>query len=83
MTTYEKTGPLYSVGESIKTFDKTKEQWINGEITEVGDESIQVQWNDLEDPTDYNKSDVSRTGDVFFESLHEKEYAQQLVNNLR
>jgi hypothetical protein len=66
-TTYERTGPTYSVGQPIRTFDKENRVFINGEVKEVGDESFTVKWEDLEDETEYEIQKVTLEGDILFE----------------
>lgn len=63
--TEKKTLPL-GVGDDVKHFDDGKDghpkKWVNGVVKEVGDESFTVQWEDLEDETEYEWQKVSIEG---------------------
>lgn len=50
-TYYEKSPAKFAVGETV--FVNDGGQWVEGEVLEVGDETILVQWQDLPDPTEY------------------------------
>lgn len=75
MTTYEKIGPTFSVGQSTTTYDIESEKWVNGIVEEVGDETILIKWEDLENPIEYRLDSISMNGDVFYD---DKRYNTQL-----
>lgn len=58
-----KKGPKYEVGQHIKTYDADDEKVVNGVITEVGDETIVVKWEDLKEETEYEKADIVMNGE--------------------
>lgn len=61
MTYTEKKQPSFGVNEGVYILDTQiydKPTWIHGVVQEVGDESILVKWGDLEDPTEYELSDL-------------------------
>ncbi len=58
----DKKGPKYEVGQPVRTYDEDEEKMINGEITEVGDETIVIKWEDLHDSTEYEISKISFDG---------------------
>lgn len=58
-----KTGPKYEVGQHIKTYDADEEKVVNGVITEVGDETIVVKWEDLIEDTEYGIADIVMKGE--------------------
>lgn len=65
-TFYEKCGPTYSVNMQVRTFDKDKNKFINGTVTEVCDELIVVQWEDLNEDTEYEIQKITLEGDILF-----------------
>lgn len=54
-----KTGQKYEVGMPVKIYDSEEGKIINGIITEVGDETICIQWEDLKDDTEYEISQIT------------------------
>lgn len=61
MTYTEKKTPQFGVNDEVYVLDTEiydNPTWVHGVVTEVGDESLQVKWDDLEDPTDYEISDL-------------------------
>lgn len=58
-----KKGPKYEAGQHIKTYDADDEKVVNGVITEVGDETILVKWEDLMEETEYEKADITMNGE--------------------
>lgn len=64
--TDSKMGPKYEIGQSIRTYDHSA-KIVNGTITEVGEETICVQWEDLIDDTEYERSKIEIKGDFFYE----------------
>lgn len=62
-----KMGPKYVVGQEIKTNDDETGKVVNGIITEVGDESIEVKWEDLTEPTEYERCKIEMKGDFLSE----------------
>lgn len=58
-----KTGPRWVVGEQVKLWElpdgyRTKAGWVHGTITGVGDDTIEIKWNDLDEPTEYELSNL-------------------------
>lgn len=66
-----KTGPTYAPNQPIWTIDKNSGKKIDGTVLEVGDDSILVQWQDFEDPTEYERQQVELIGDQFYEDKRE------------
>lgn len=70
--TEKKTLPL-GIGDTVTHYDDGKdghpEKWVNGVVTEIGDESFVVQWEDLEDPTEYEWQKVEIKGLQIIENL--------------
>lgn len=58
----DKKGPKYEVGQHVRTYDEDDEKMVNGVITEVGDETIEIKWEDLIDPTEYEISKITFDG---------------------
>lgn len=58
-----KKGPKYEAGQHIKTYDADEEKVVNGVITEVGDETIVVKWEDLREDTEYEIADIVMKGE--------------------
>lgn len=50
----------YAVGEEWMTCDETTNEWVLGEILEVGDETILIKWEDLNEETEYQIHDMPR-----------------------
>lgn len=70
----DKTGPLLRVGQPVVYIEPNEERnflfdvtLVNGKVTEVGDESFEVQWEDLENPTEYLFEDVDINSDQIIE----------------
>lgn len=63
--TERKMLPL-GVGDEVTTYDDGTdghpEKTVNGKVLEVGEESFLVQWDDLEDPTEYEWQKVTIEG---------------------
>lgn len=67
MTQKEPMGKKFEVGQRVEMFDKehkiVNDEWVGatvyGEVLEVGDESILVQWDDLNElgPTEHERED--------------------------
>ncbi len=55
-TYYEKSPPKFAVGETVY-INEHGEGWAEGEVLEVGDETILVQWNDLSESTEHPASE--------------------------
>lgn len=56
-----KTGPRFGVNDDVYILDTqiyNDPKWIHGIVEEVGDETILVKWDDLQDPTEYQLSDL-------------------------
>lgn len=68
--TEKKTLPL-GLGDDVKHYDNGKdghpEKWVDGTVTEIGDEGFVVQWEDLEDPTEYEWHKVTIEGNQISE----------------
>jgi hypothetical protein len=64
----DKKGPKFEVGQHIKTYDADEEKVVNGIVTEVGDETITVQWDDLTDDTEYEIAKISMKGEFLYET---------------
>ena len=63
----DKTGPLYSVGQEVWTIDEQTGDKVFGKVTEVGEETIVVQWEDLKDDTEYERQNIELDGDRLYE----------------
>ena len=63
----DKKGPKYEVGQYEKIYDADDEKVVNGVITEVGDETIEVKWEDLKEPTEYEISNITLKGEYIIE----------------
>lgn len=78
MTTYEKT-PGLCVGDELLHYDDGSDghptKWVIGRITEVGEDSFEIQWDDLEEPTEYERSKVEIINGRLYE---EHERAEQI-----
>lgn len=72
MTHYEKKLPALGKGDEVKYYDDGKDghpiKWVTGIVTEGGDESFVVQWEDLPDPTEYEFSKIEIIGNQIFEN---------------
>lgn len=71
MTTYEKKPLPLGIGDEVKTFDDGTdgypEKWVNGTVTEIGDESFSVLWDDFKEKgweTEYEWAKVTIEGGV-------------------
>lgn len=68
--TEQKTLPL-GVGDDVKHYDNGKdghpEKWATGTVTEAGDHSFVIQWDDMEDPTEYEWQKVTIEGNQISE----------------
>lgn len=66
MTLTEKKWLPLSKGDYVSTYDDGSdgrpEKLVYGVVTEIGDESFQIQWEDFEDPTDYEWQKVEIMG---------------------
>lgn len=62
-----KKGPKYEAGMAVRIYDEDDEKTVNGVITEVGDETIKIKWEDLHDPTEYEISKISLDGNKIIE----------------
>lgn len=63
----DKTGPLYSVGQSLWTIDAETSEKVWGNVLEVGDETIVVKWDDLVDETEYERQGIELDGNRLYE----------------
>jgi hypothetical protein len=63
----DKKGPKFEVGQHIKVYDTDEECVVNGEILEVGDETILVKWEDLTEPTEYEIAKISMHGEYLID----------------
>lgn len=72
MTYTEKKKLSLGVGDNITHYDNGKDgypkKWVNGIVTEIGEESFAVQWEDLSEQTDYEWQKVTIKGDQVIES---------------
>lgn len=50
----------YAVGEEWMIFDEQENKWVEGTITEVGDETFCIKWQDLSEETEYRIDDAPR-----------------------
>lgn len=64
----DKKGPKYEVGQHIKFFDADDQRVVKGVVTEVGDETICVKWDDLREDTEYERSRIDMKGDFLYET---------------
>lgn len=62
-----KMGPKYIVGQLVNIYDKDDGKLVDGIITEVGEETIEIKWSDLPDPTEYERKNISLKGDTIIE----------------
>jgi len=62
-----KKGPKYEIGQHVRTYDEDDEKMVNGVITEVGDETIEVKWEDLLEPCEYEISKITFDGNKLIE----------------
>lgn len=69
----DKTGAIYATGQPIWTVDEKTDSKVWGEVTEVGEETITVQWRDLEDPIEYERQKVELVGEQFYEDKRKSE----------
>jgi hypothetical protein len=67
MTKKEKTGPKYEVGQHVKIYDADDKKVVNGVVTEVGDETIEIKWDDLTDPCEYEISNITLKGEYIID----------------
>lgn len=61
MTNTEKKQPSFGVNDEVYIIDTEiydKPTWIHGKVKEVGEETISVKWDDLDDPTEYELSNL-------------------------
>lgn len=62
----EKKEHSLGVGDDVKHFDNGKDghprKWVEGKVTEVGDDGFTVQWEDLKDETLYEWGKVTIQG---------------------
>lgn len=72
----DKAGPTYAPNQPIWTIDEKTGSKVWGTVTEVGEETILVQWSDLPDPSEYERQKVELIGDQFYE---DKRDSQRLV----
>jgi hypothetical protein len=67
MTHYEKTPLRLRKGDSVTHFDDGSDgypvKWVNGIVTGVSDEGVDVQWEDLPWPTDYSWDSICLKGE--------------------
>lgn len=45
----------FKVGDDVKTKDDTK--YVYGKVLEVGEETIYIKWEDLQDPSEHDMSE--------------------------
>lgn len=62
-----KKGPKYEVGMLVRIYDETDEKMVNGKITEVGEETIEIKWEDLLEAIEYEISKISLDGNKIIE----------------
>ncbi len=65
MTHYEKPPFKYAIGEEVQIWDNDTNKLVIGNITEMGDETFVVQWEDLQDDTEYRKDDIPKSLSIF------------------
>jgi hypothetical protein len=61
MTLLEKTPLPWKEGQDVKIWDTEiyeTPRFINGKVIGVGDESMDIQWEDLNEPTEYFYQDM-------------------------
>lgn len=70
-TFYEKPTQKLGVGDDVTHYDNGKDEypkkWVNGKVTEVGEDDFLVQWEDFEDPTEYEWAKTTIKGCHIFE----------------
>lgn len=66
MTLTEKKILPLGVGDNVTHFDDGTDgrsiKWVDGVVTEIGDETFVVQWEDLKEETEYEWQKVSIQG---------------------
>ena len=62
-----KKGPKYEIGQHVRTYDEDEEKMVNGVITEVGDETIEVKWEDLQESCEYEINKITFDGNKLIE----------------
>ena len=71
MTLTEKKQLPLGIGDEVKTYDDGTDghpaKWVNGIVTEVGDESFVIQWGDLTEDTEYEWQKVSIVGNLIYD----------------
>jgi len=75
MTRFEKSPLKLAVGEEVKTYDDGTDgypaKWVNGIVTEIGDNSFAVLWDDFKDKgweTEYEWGNVYIEGNTIYEN---------------
>lgn len=86
MTLTEKKLLPLGVGDDVKCFNDGMDghpvKWAYGEVTEVGDESFVVQWEDLDDPTEYEWSGVDIVGNRIYDPKRKNGLDTEIENCL-
>lgn len=71
MTLTETKALPLGVGDDVRFYDDGRDgrpvKMATGEVTEVGEYSFEVKWDDMEDPIEYNWHEVELQGNQIFE----------------
>lgn len=59
-----KKGPRFVENMRVVIWDADDNRWVEGKVTGVSDEGVEIQWEDLPDPTDYMHDRIILNGDV-------------------
>ena len=62
-----KKGSKYEVGQHVKIYDADDEKFVNGIITEAGEETIEIKWEDLADPCEYEICNITLKGEYIID----------------
>lgn len=65
----DKTGDKFSVGMPVWTIDLESEKRVEGEVLEVGEDSIKIKWEDLTEETEYERSEIELRGDQVYNRM--------------
>lgn len=75
MTLTEKKMPIYNVNDIVYIMDNEiydTETCIRGMVTECGDETIVIKWDDLPDETEYELADMPKISFLPIATLQQK-----------
>jgi hypothetical protein len=68
----EKKNHSLGVGDDVKHYDDGRDghpiKWVEGKVTQVGEETFTVQWEDLPEDSEYYWSKVTIRGNEIIEN---------------